>query len=353
MMNKAIATLLLCLGIFISLKAQQDSAFNGIGLDPKVLGAVIPAEAGKTSSNVSRCKGAYLRTEIRGSKSAYQLIPAIAIVGENRQPALQLKRLEVRTITEVRLYETLLRTFTPGQDNDHGTFDYQHLDDEIWEGESSQRVVSHEAGPLKDAEVFVNGEKLRTDANGVILDPENKLAILEKFDDLGKRSIEFLVEVQDYPAVSFPMTRTMPQRRDYDIKRIDEDDAHEMLLAYGMDFRLSKRQPEQDALKCSVSLPKDFAYAEAGKAFPVTITVTNEGQVQTSCLLARSFSRVPGLAGRLFYFGAIQPGETRSFTRLLTVDAAERSNTAFLELRFSDSWSPLKKRLPLTFTLIH
>ncbi|MCQ2396367.1 MAG: hypothetical protein MJ106_01565 [Lentisphaeria bacterium] len=355
-MNKLLSSIFLSLLACTIFAQQQPTEDDGIGLSQEVMQKLLDGvnfRDQQHTARVTRCRGTYLRTEIRDTSSEYALQAEIKIVGDDRQPAFVLKKIEHKTLTEVRIYEALLRIFTPGKDDDHGTYDYERLDGETWEGESNQRVITQDAGPLADTDVMVNGILLKTDANGIIHDTENQLNILDKFDDLGIRLFDFTIDVPGFDPINIPLTRTMPQRRQSDEMRIEEDEKFEILLAYGLDFALSKKKPEQDALQCKATLPKDFAFATAGEAFPLTITVTNSGETQTSCLVARSFSRIDGLDGKLFYFGAIQPGETKSFTRILRVDENEKSNAAALEIRFSDSWSLPKQRIPLRLTLIH
>ena len=95
------------------------------------------------------------------------------------------------------------------------------------------------------------------------------------------------------------------------------------------------------------------AVVRIGECFPLTIKVTNNGSRQTSCLLGRSFSRLDGLNGKLFYFGAVAPGDTARFTRYFKVSPEELVNHLFMEIRFSDSWGILKQTLQLDLPLIH
>lgn len=355
-MKKTFLFLFSCL-LACSVFAQQKPAENdGIGLSPEVMQKLLQGVNFRDqtgTARITRVKGTYLRTEVRNSSSEYTLRAEIQVTGDNRQPAFVLKKVEHKTLTEVRIYEALLRIFTPGKDENHGTYDYERLDGETWEGESNQRIVTQDAGPLADTDVMINSVLLKTDSNGVVNDTENVLDLLGKFDDLSTRQFDFILDVPGFEPIEISLRRTMPQRRLSDEMRIEEDEKYELLLVYGLDFALSKKKPEQEALQCTATLPKDFAFATAGKFFPLTVTVKNSGETQTSCLIARSFSRIPGLNGKLFYFGAIQPGETKSFTRLLSVDESEKTNSAALEIRFSDSWSIPKQRIPLRFPLIH
>ena len=328
------------------------SADDGIGVSSAVLDQLTPPQR-EEKQTISRCKGPFLRTEVRGKTSEFQLAAALALSHPHRQPVLQLKILEFQTLAEVRIYEAFLRTFIPGDNPGQGTIELRRLEGEVWEEETRPRTLLLEGGPLANTKVLLDGIPLATDEQGVVQDPENRLNLLARFDNLGTRRSQVSIQVEGYPELVFPLTRTMPQRAENDEKRLEEDEAGEILLAYGLDFRLSRRKPEQEALQCRLLLPKSMAFAVTGEAFPLTVEVTNRGSVQTSCLIARSFSRIPGLHGKLFYFGAIPPGKSASFTRLLTVENGEKTSKAYLEIRFSDSWGIPEHPLPLTLPLIH
>lgn len=354
-MKKSFLLILFSLCLFGSLFAQNaNSDLEGIGLSPEVMDKIlkdVKFRDDKGTNRVTRCKGTYLRTDIRGSQSEYSIQAVVTVKGESNQPSFMLKKIEHRTLTEVKIYEALLRIFTPGEDEDHGTYDYERLNGETWEGETTERTITQEAGPLANTDVIINGLFLKTDEDGLIRDPENKLDILQKFDDLSTRQFDFIIDVPSFAPIEVSLTRTMPQRRESDEMRIEEDENHELLLAYALDFRLSKKKPEQDKLVCKAFLPENFKSTKAGSFFPITVTVKNDGDTQTSCLIARSFSRIKGLNGKLFYFGAIQPGETKSFTRIVKIDETEKCATAALEIRFSDSWSTPKQSIPLKFSI--
>lgn len=339
------ATLLLAFGLLLGGAATtlpaQDLGDDAIGISPAILERLTPPQQRRDDlpPQSSRCRGAYLRTETRGRKSTYQLVAALSTETDNAQLTVQLDRQEIQTITEVRIYETLLRTFVPGETEDQGTYDYKRLDGEIWEGESNQRTLTLPAGPLVSTKVLLNGVELSTDRTGLVRDPDCRLDLLASFDDLSTRSLDLEIKAQGYDPLHLTLTRTMPKRRASDERQLDEDESGEVLLAYGLDFQLSRGKPEQDALVCRVRFPKDCVLLEAGKPVPVTVEVENPGSTQTSCLIARTFSRLEGLDGKLFYFGAIPPGGKRAFTRMITIPATEKASRAMAEIRFSDSWS--------------
>ena len=356
-MRLTLIALTALLAASLPLRAQQNQPqlpptnSGGIGLSQAVIDSL---ESPRTPPpRTTKVKGPFLRTELRSRDTAYRIEAELSVDTPYRQPTLKVKRFKDETITEVRIYETLLRTFIPGEDNNRGTYEYESLPSETWEGETNSRVVTSYDGAFANEKVKLNGFELVTDSDGLVSDPENKVDLLGKFDELGNRNASLDLEIDGYDPVHVNVTRTMPMRRQSDEKRIEEDEKNEILLLYGLDFNLTRRKPEQDALECKAFLPMDFAFAEAGKFFPLTIQVKNDGTAQTSCLIARTFSRVRGLYGKLFYFGGVKPGQTVSFTRLVRVEEEELAAKASLEIRFSDSWSVPKHRIPLTFPVVH
>ena len=142
-------------------------------------------------------------------------------------------------------------------------------------------------------------------------------------------------------------------RRWEDEKLLDEPAQQDLLVCYRLNFKQSLLQPEQEGLEFSLVAEELPAVVRTGEYFPVTVKVVNNGSRQTSCLLGRTFSRLEGLNGKLFYFGAVAPGDTATFTRYLKVAPEELVNNLFLEIRFSDSWGVLKQALELNLPLIH
>ncbi|MGN0866605.1 MAG: hypothetical protein ACI4SG_02870 [Oligosphaeraceae bacterium] len=343
---------LLFLPFLLSAQTPAPPLGDGIGISPAVLESLAPQKRDDNSS-ISRCKGPFLREEVRGKQSEYQLSAALTIAGPHRQPTVSLKTLERQTLSIVRVYEAYLRTFIPGDAPNQGTYEYRRLEGETWEEEAKPQIRYVDGGPLANTKILLDGIPLATDEDGVVQDPDNRLDLLSRFDALGSRNSKLHIQAQGYGDLILPMMRTMPQRAENDERRLEEDEAGELLLAYGLDFRLSRGKPEQEALRCRAILPKGMVYATTGEAFPLTVEVTNQGATQTSCLIARSFSRTAGLHGKLFYFGAIPPGKTATFTRLITISPQEKSSKAHLEIRFSDSWSIPQQQIRLELPLIH
>ena len=302
--------------------------------------------------HANKVRGSYLRTEVRSTESSQVLDVRLTLATADRQPSFLLSVQEEQTITEVRVYETLLRT-TVGNDGGRGSYEYHVVPGEYTDGEESIRTQKMLPVPLANTEVTVNAKTYVTDADGVVQDPEHHLLILDALDALDRRTMEFVIEAKGMPARSYSVFRTMPQRRDFDEKLLDEPASQDVLVCYHLNFKQSILQPEQEGLEFSLENDALPTIVRTGEYFPITVKVTNNGSRQTSCLLGRSFSRLAGLNGKLFYFGAIAPGDTARFTRYFKVAPEELVNHLFMEIRFSDSWGILKQTLPLDLPLIH
>ena len=309
------------------------------------------------------CRGNYLRTDVRDQKVRYEMVPALAVEGPERQPVLVLRRHRITEQTEVRLYETMMRFFVRDKDGT-GYFDYKRVQDELWEGEKNVRVIPEEDGFVANARVRIDdlgGHEVacHTDDRGRVIPDRGRLDLLEPFDDLSCRTKDYFIQCigmtdgdKKLDGSMFRIYRTMPQRKAFDEKRLQEPPEQDILCRYGLDFQTSQLKPEQDALVCTVVFPENFAYAVAGKPFPVRVRIQNNGGYQTSCLIGRLFSRVRGVDGKLFYFGAVKPGESMEFTRFVTVPADLRTGKVYAELRFSDSWDAPKLSVPVKFTVV-
>ena len=74
--------------------------------------------------------------------------------------------------------------------------------------------------------------------------------------------------------------------------------------------------------------------AGPGEIVAVTVEVQNNGKRPLSNVIARTFSSAWSLDGKMFYFGMLQPGQKRTFFRLLTMP--ESKGPCYLRLAF---WS--------------
>ena len=328
-----------------------DTALDDVGLSEETTWQ-LSQPTREVVEHANKVRGSYLRTEVRSTNSTALLEVRLTVATPDRQPSFLLSVQTEQTITEVRVYETLLRSIV-GNDGGRDNYEYHVVPGEFTYGEAAVRTELLPPVPLPNAKVTINAKEYQTDADGIVLDPNHQLRILDALDALDRRTMDFVIEVPDMPAKNYSVFRTMPQRRDFDEKLLDEPSQQDLLVCYRLNFKQSLLQPEQEGLQFELETAALPAFVKAGEYFPVTVKVTNNGSRQTSCLLGRSFSRLNGVNGKLFYFGAIAPGDTARFTRYFKAAPEELVNQLFLEIRFSDSWGILKQTLPLNLPLIH
>ncbi len=312
--------------------------------------------ADNTPQTGEKCRGNFIRTDAQVIARKKSLACSIVIDNANHnQPILRINNTEIQTVSTTNVYEMRYRHFVEdNRDIGGGVYIYTLAPDEEWRDEPKQTVHTVAGVPLANEEVSIDGRICRTDRNGLVHATEGNFDLLKDFDNLSQRTHTYTIAVRGYYPISYTVYRTMPQRSADDEKRLEEPQDQDLLVKYGLNFHQSKGAPEQDDLECTLELPPDTAFFTAGVSIPVIIRVTNHGKKATSCLLARSFSRIPGINGKLFYFGAIKPGTSASFTRYINADRENLTSMAFAEFRFSDSWSIIPgKKLELKLPVIH
>ncbi|NLZ59796.1 MAG: hypothetical protein GX901_03955 [Lentisphaerae bacterium] len=291
-----------------------------------------------------KCRGNFLRSELRKTEKQ-ELYLCTLSSRRDSFPSLFLRRQLKMTYHEVQIYETLERTLLEADEAALKTvtsYQYKLLPGELWEGETLMRQETVEAGPFANEGFLVDGKLLHSDQQGIIkADYSSGLRILEYFDDFSKRELELRIEHGGLGSQTLTIFRSMPKRPQSDERNLDEDYGNELLSSMKLDFLQRSGEPERQKLRveCFFSCPE----IEPGKDYAVTITVSNQGDKESSCLLARSFSRQSWLNGRLFYLGAIAPGKSLSFTRQFTAPESLKTQHCFVALAFSDSWGELPR----------
>lgn len=341
------ALLMLPGGLFAAGADERDE----IGVPQSILERARPPRDNGALSG--KCRGKYLRDEERVVASEKTIKTAIVIEGPLRQPALRLVQMERQTVEITKVYEMRYRIFIPNQGQPGGSYSFNTIPGEVWRDKPKQVVRTREVEPLAMHEVSFNGRRALTDSDGIIRCLDAPLDILADFDNLSVRKVNYTIAARGFHPDNFTVYRTMPQRRDNDEKRLEEPPEQDLLVNYRLDFLYSKGQPEQEALECSYELPSAAAVVRTGERIPLTVRVVNRGKRPTSCLLARTFCRLPGINGKLFYFGAVAPGAEAKFTRYIIADSNDLAGMAFVEIRFSDSWGIPKQKLEFQLPLIH
>lgn len=295
-----------------------------------------------SAQTMDRCRGNYIRTEIRKTEEQETFDCGLA---RNRQalPALQITRQIRYVYHEVKLYETLERT-DRAPDQKIGKsfidFEYRLLPGEIWPGEPETREELKEMGGFANETFFINGKRCQTNSAGLIFDNrETGLELLEYFDRLSHRRLSLEVLHPKLGSRTLQIYRIMPRRQRSDERNLDETPERDLLVAMELDFFQRTSEPERRKLLVEIS--STSGPIVSGQPFTLSVTVSNGGQVDTSCLIGRTFSRDAWLHGRLFYFGAIAPGKAQTFTRTFTPTADLQTEQCFVQFSFSDSWGEL------------
>ncbi|MBR4125404.1 MAG: hypothetical protein IKR13_04300, partial [Victivallales bacterium] len=185
-----------------------DTALDDVGLSEETVWQ-ISQPTREIVDRANMVRGSYLRTEVRSTKSTPLLDVRLTVATSDRQPSFLLSVQEEQTITEVRVYETLLRTVV-GNDGGRDNYEYHIVPGEYTYGEDNIRIEMMPPSPLANAEVTINAQKYVTDADGVVLDPEHHLRSLDALDALDRRTMEFVIEAEGMPAKSYSVFRTMP-----------------------------------------------------------------------------------------------------------------------------------------------
>lgn len=291
-----------------------------------------------------KCRGNYLRTEIRKTEKREQYACALLPVN-SFFPCLQFKRQLYFTYHEVRIYETLERINLEADSNaakTTGSYQFRLLPGEFWEGESNLRNEVKDNGFFANEAFLINGKALQTDDQGVIVaDHKSGLEILEYFDNLNKRQLDLDIEHVTLSNRKLTVTRMMPRRPKTDEKTLDEDAVNDLLVAFNLDFFQRSSEPERQNLKVEYFL--NTLDIVPGTPFNIIIKISNGGTRETSCLLGRLFSREPWLNGKLFYFGAVPPGKTQIFSRTVLPDEVLKVDHCFAAFALSDSWGELPR----------
>ena len=264
-------------------------------------------------------RGKYLRTEVRGTE-ATEGYEVNIVESKTSFPQFVFKRILTLKLHEIRLYETVLETVTENRGEGitpRGTVDYVVIPGEIFEGEESDRIERRYDGVLKFALFTLNGKAYTTDENGIWTDDGQ--IVLSAFDEMRTKSIKLLFTHKEYGEATVNVTRNLIKREKIVTPGVEVQPEGDLLEALGMDFTQLK-QSSDDGISIKVTCKEKAAPNET---IAVTFEVRNNGMRSVSNLIGRSFSSVAGLDGKLFYFGMIAPGQTRSFSRLMTVSSGK------------------------------
>ncbi len=233
----------------------------------------------------------------------------------------------------VRIYEAVLevmRDNPQGPLAPNGNLEYKKLPGETIRGETFERERMETTGPLANTTLLLNGKKVTTDANGLLVDSSQWL--LEQFDNLRTREVVLTAEHGKFGRKTLVVTRGIIRKGDAQVPGMETTPTIDLLQAMKLDFTQLRNSSVAGLEASIVSLPK----GRAGEVVPMTVQVRNNGKLPVSNLIARSFSSEPAMNGKMFYFGAIKPGAKATFTRMVTLP--EKDGKRFATIAF---WSAL------------
>ena len=269
------------------------------------------------SDNIKR-KGRFIRTETEKVDESTSFMVTMAISQETSFPVFKIHKMTLRTIHEVKVFETVVDTINTNQ-SDGNLRDYRNLlvvPDEFIKDDRSTREETVYGGPFKNTPFIIDGIPVVTDANGLVKD--SKQIWLAKFDDLSTNSQTITVEHADYGKKEVMLTRFLLRPQEPiqpDFKKNDKNSTLDVLEAMGHDFTVTSNTTLA-AIDFKCDVPDKCVF---GDVFSITVEATNNTDKTCGNLFFCTFSRDNWLDGRLFYIGNLKPGEKKSFTRLFKV----------------------------------
>ncbi|MBP5640753.1 MAG: hypothetical protein J6X55_14830 [Victivallales bacterium] len=283
-------------------------------------------------------KGRFLQTEVEKYEDATSFDVTLAISKETSFPVFKIHKLNVRTIHEVKIFETVIDTINTKQ-SEGNLRDYRNLKvvpNEFIKDDRSTRQETVYVGAMANTPFTIDGIPVLTDANGLIVD--TKQFWLDKFDDLSLNSITVTVEHAAYGKRSVLLTRLIlrqPEKIMPEYRKKDSKSTLDILEGMGLDFTLLPNTTLNPVtFKCT--LPDKCLF---GDAFTITVEAHNTTGKASGNLFLCTFSRDKWLDGKLFYIGNLLPGQKRTFTRLIMVPNDIKTDAAHLVI---SSWDTNK-----------
>lgn len=245
------------------------------------------------------------------------------VVLEQRQnapfPYFKVYKIINRTVHLINVYETVL--FLPRETALNQPFEMDQNEPTVVPNEfiRANPSLRHETvfnGPFANETFNFNGVKLTTDQHGCAADSTHLLFTL--LDDLNHNATDIAVSHPEYGTKTFSFTRLVlrPPMQETPAYRVRDPRATmDVLEAMGLDFSTTAKAGKTP-LSITCNAPANVV---PGELISLTVSVTNTGDKLAGNVILCSFSRETWLDGKLFYIGNLQPGQTRSFSRLAVV----------------------------------
>ncbi|MFA6814807.1 MAG: hypothetical protein WCS73_00740 [Lentisphaeria bacterium] len=316
------------LGLSLGVNAQLTT--------PEIETVVTPGQAVKYKI----FRGEYLRTKVVDEKieDRYECILAPNSLPDS---ALLFQKRQNQICTEVKVYQAVQMIVTE-KENIPTLPEYRPLRNRVLLGKETSRNSVINAGFWSNEKFLVNDIPVVTDKNGMVVDKDQILfGFFRRFDNLNTRIIELRISHATMEKQVLTIYRTIPRRKNYDEHTLDERISNDILFANGIDFVQLTGDLEREKLE--IKLAGIPPIVKPNAKWAISISIKNAGKNPTCCLMGRIFSHESWLNGRLFYFGVINPGETRNFTRKVQVPKTILTTNVFWDVAFCDSWNPLQK----------
>ncbi len=273
-------------------------------------------------------RGRMIRTDVERTETTSSFRWSLSPSPDSR-PRLFFEEVSLITLHKVNIHQVVVELPADAEANPAG-IEYRVVPGETMKGETFTVQHSQIAGPLAQETFLVNDVPMTTDEAGVAID-ENQ-TLLRLFDDLSTTEVTVRAHHARLGSVLLPLTRNIMKRYVAGDKPPANLAQTDVLASLGLDF-VPKRTGGRQGVTMSAKVPESI---RAGEPFDIALTVSNQGDMATSSLLGRTFSRFPWLHGRLFYIGGVEPGQSRTFTRRFIVPADAKGGTVFGGLGFWD-----------------
>ena len=297
-------------------------------------------------------KGRFLHTEIENFEDVTSF--SVVLVPNTHDDNLKFKftRLIKRTIHEIKVYEMVLDNVNNAKDNETLEFNPQKLTvipDEFAKEDPSVREEILNVGPFKNTKFIIEGEEVTTDKEGFAYITQQ--TILNRFDDFMLNTLDITISHAEGGEQKLTLSRLlfMPEE---DItpayKKLNPQATLDILEGLGLNFKHTGRAG-RTTLAITCDLPETIT---KNAALTIKVTVTNTGKALAGNLILSTFSRESWIDGKLFYIGALAPGETRSFSRVITVPESFPTSKTHVAISAWDTCMP-HPEVTRTFSLAH
>ena len=250
--------------------------------------------------------------EVEVSRQNNPYILATFLGAEEGLLMFELHQYDRLEIFSKAIYEKIIVISQKDDPNDPGIREL--VPNEFIQGTPHLRVEKADLGPIADTTFALNGQRLTTDAHGILFD--NEEWVLSKFEDLKTKSIPILFTNPERGSAEFELTRS------------------EFNSKLGISYTYTAPSHAR-GLRSKAEWDKESYVAGDTAVLKVTIgNVDRSGSIYR--LLARSMSRWTWLDGKMFYFGDVESGERMTFKRTFHIPRDVHSGTYYQRVGFND-----------------